>query len=142
MTRKVVSRKPRAKPWRIEWKAVTTADVLQIKPEHKLWKKAGGKRRIFPTIEKGTLVRVQPPAGAPPDYVEALRLSLLKQGASTVKVLPPAPDDVVQVIKNQPVEQLSHRAVVMKLGEDVASHDPAALMGLLNAAMDHAEAGG
>jgi hypothetical protein len=88
---------------------------------------------------RGALVRAQPPAGAAPERVEAVRRGLIAAGAAAVKVLPPAAggallpqEEHVQV----PAADLGIRAVVEACAARARSRDRAAMSAVLDAALE------
>ena len=91
---------------------------------------------IFCLSIGGALVKVQPPAGATPERVEAVRSALVEAGALAVRVLPPerrAEQPAAEPVR--PVARRSVRQVVEEAAARVPSQDRAALDAVLDAAM-------
>lgn len=98
------------------------------------------------TLISGGIAKLKPPPGTPLSAVDLVERYLYAAGMIAVRVMPSDPDDLVQVEAaagepvHAPPRKRSLRQVAVERAERVANpRDPAALVVLVNEAMDHGE---
>lgn len=129
-------------PWKATRHAVPTTRLLEFGPT---W--LGWPDDFAPFLSKvqltGAICKVIPPASVPYSQVDALADLLYARGARTVRLLPALPEERPTLLvcgKEKALQPLTLRQVAIERARAmVNSTDQAALLALVNEAMDHGE---
>lgn len=90
--------------------------------------------------EEGSIVRVRPPPGTPPEVIARVLDEVEKAGARAIKVVPPSRAMVIPTEKNEAprTARAQARDVVMQLVDEANTQDRDALRGVVDHAMGKA----